>query len=366
MKFSVWDALSILVLIVLLIVGLVVFTIFANPTSSLNPFPPPTQPAGIVLPSATPTLVAMPATWTPVPNGSTTPPVGVSAISDTPTITGTLYVVSSGTPTGTITPTETITPTPTDTITGTLSATPTIPSWARTNTAVANIFASVTSQVINQTLTALPTNTPTPMENLGNATEKKGTKSNVWQKTNNNPTFLFNVTPAMFEYFWYFGRESDGTDIDPSTKEHTHRVAIHHNSKTMEFTPPAVSECGAYYLRIMVDYAVKSGNTITYSPSDWSTLFIFKYDDTPPVPPMYAITGISGAIRGIQNISGSPHFNWSGMNGGSPTNGILLAGDYIDYQYLERVGTSLMSLTSAAGSKTTMSTGVLTRRGFQY
>lgn len=351
MKFSVWDALTILALLLLFIVGILVFTIFANPTSGLNPFPPPTQPVAIVLPSQTPSPVAMPSTWTPVPNGSTTPSVGVSALSGTPTGTTTLYVVSSGTPTETITPTGTITPTSTDTITGTLSPTPTIPSSARTNTAVFNIFASVTSQSINQTLTALPTNTPTAMANLGNATEKKGTSSNVWQKTNDNPTFLFNVTPAMFEYFWYFGRESDGTDIDPITKEHTHRVAIHHDSKTIEFTPPAVSECGAYYLRMQVSYAVKTGKTITYNYSDWKTLFIFKYDDTPPVPPYYAITGISGALRGIQNISGSPHFNWSGVNGATPTHYILLAGDYIDYKFIDANGNPVEEPYQCSGIK---------------
>jgi hypothetical protein len=332
MKFSVWDALTILALLGLFIVGIIVFTIFANPTSGLNPFPPPTQPEAIVLPSQTPTLVAMPSTWTPVSYGSITPPVGEAALSGTPTLTTTLYVVSSGTPTATITPTGTITPigsitpTPTDTITGTLSPTATLPSWARTNTAVSNIFATATSRVINQTLTAMPTNTPTSMPNLGNATEKKGTKSNVWQKIVNNPTFLFNVTPAMFEYYWYFGRNSDGTDNTDA-----HRVAIHHDSKTLEFTPPAVTECGAYYLRIQVSYAIKTGKTITYSYSDWKTLFIFKYDDTPPDPPLYAITGISGAIRGIQNISGSPHFNWSGVNGANQAHYILPAGDYIGY-----------------------------------
>ncbi|MCX6053788.1 MAG: hypothetical protein NTZ74_02515 [Chloroflexi bacterium] len=43
----------------------------SNPFIALNPFPPPTLPVLIVIPSATPTLVEMPATWTP-----TIPPTG--------------------------------------------------------------------------------------------------------------------------------------------------------------------------------------------------------------------------------------------------------------------------------------------------
>jgi hypothetical protein len=83
---------------------------------------------------------------------------------------------------------------------------------------------------------------------------------------------------------------------------------------------------------MQVSYAVKTGKTITYSYSDWKTLFVFKYDNTPPVAPLYAITGITGALRGIQNISGSPHFNWSGMNGANAAGTILPVGDYIMYE----------------------------------
>ncbi len=112
MKFSVWDALSILALMGLCVVGIVVATIFANPASAFNPFPPPTLPASIVLPSDTPTPFYMPPTWTPEGGG---PKAIETVASQTPLPTSTGFVLPSFTPTFTITPspTETETPTPT-------------------------------------------------------------------------------------------------------------------------------------------------------------------------------------------------------------------------------------------------------------
>jgi hypothetical protein len=112
MKFSVWDALSILTLMGLCVVGIVVATIFANPASAFNPFPPPTLPASIVLPSNTPTAVFMPPTWTPVGFG---PKTLETVASQTPLPSATGFVLPSYTPTFTVTPspTETETPTPT-------------------------------------------------------------------------------------------------------------------------------------------------------------------------------------------------------------------------------------------------------------
>ncbi|MHC1740230.1 MAG: hypothetical protein AB9897_03880 [Anaerolineaceae bacterium] len=73
MKMNVWDILSVLVLVSAVIVIAIVLSIFANPTSSINPFPPPTTVPTIFIPSPTPTLVQLPATWTPVPQVSATP-----------------------------------------------------------------------------------------------------------------------------------------------------------------------------------------------------------------------------------------------------------------------------------------------------
>jgi hypothetical protein len=116
MKFSVWDALSILTLMGLCVVGIIVATIFSNPASAFNPFPPPTLPASIVLPSDTPTAFYMPPTWTPVGNNSNSMKL---ADSQTPLPTSTGFVLPSFTPTFTLTPTPTETETPTETFTPT-------------------------------------------------------------------------------------------------------------------------------------------------------------------------------------------------------------------------------------------------------
>jgi len=63
-------ALNILTVVTLLaIIGLafVALAIYSNPASPLNPFPPPTLPARIGIPTTTLTPILLPATWTPQP-----------------------------------------------------------------------------------------------------------------------------------------------------------------------------------------------------------------------------------------------------------------------------------------------------------
>jgi hypothetical protein len=69
----IWNILtgSVLIVIVILIGSMVL--IFSNPVIALNPFPPPTMPVLVILPSATPTNVFMPATWTPAAKPTETP-----------------------------------------------------------------------------------------------------------------------------------------------------------------------------------------------------------------------------------------------------------------------------------------------------
>lgn len=95
-----WSCLTVLVLLSVLAVTCVFLTIFSNPYSFLNPFPPPTLPPPVAFPSETPTnvVIALPATWTP----TVTPPVP---------------------PTETPVPTNTLPPTPTPL---TLTSTPTV------------------------------------------------------------------------------------------------------------------------------------------------------------------------------------------------------------------------------------------------
>jgi hypothetical protein len=325
LKLTIWDVLAILSVLAMVMIGIFYLQIMVNPYSAWNPFPPPTLPVAIVIPSDTPTMRVMPSTWTPTPLGWVPEtPGGIQPTSTgQPSPTGFILPTYTGTPTSTgtttTTPTRSQTPTATKTI---------IPAVARTSTAISNVFATATGASLNKTLTAMPTKTPTSMPNAKNVREKSGIQSNVWQKANSNPTFFFDVTPNMYEFYWYFERLKDGTSD-------TQRIAIRHDSKTVEFTPPPVTECGAYYLRIKIRYATKSGNTIIYSDSLWTTAFIFKYDRTPPVAPLYAIIGIKNAVRGIQNISGSPSFDWSGVNGADLAGTIWPEGDYIGFDLNE-------------------------------
>jgi hypothetical protein len=55
-----------LLILVLIIISLCVFgTIFINPNSSINPFRVPSLPTFVALPTSTPTMRSLPATWTP-------------------------------------------------------------------------------------------------------------------------------------------------------------------------------------------------------------------------------------------------------------------------------------------------------------
>ena len=67
--------------------------LFADPSNSLNPYPPPTLPAIIQLPTSTPTLVKFPATWTPTitstmaPTQTPSPIVAITTLPVNPTPT---------------------------------------------------------------------------------------------------------------------------------------------------------------------------------------------------------------------------------------------------------------------------------------
>lgn len=98
----IWNVLTALVLLAAILLAGVILSVFLNPYSAFNPFPPPTAPALLQLPTLTPTpLVIFEPTWTPVP-------------SLTPTATFTPR------PTETLIPTETPFPlfTPTEPATG--------------------------------------------------------------------------------------------------------------------------------------------------------------------------------------------------------------------------------------------------------
>lgn len=60
-----FDIFTLLVLVLIIISVCVFGTIFINPNSSLNPFRAPSLPTFIELPTLTPTMRSLPATWTP-------------------------------------------------------------------------------------------------------------------------------------------------------------------------------------------------------------------------------------------------------------------------------------------------------------
>ncbi len=101
------NILTVLILMTVMCITIVFLTIFINPYSGLNPFPPPTLPAAISFPTSTPTpRNVLPPTWTPLPT-------------DEPTLTFTPPPTSTATP---LPPTDTPFPlfTPSPTISGTV------------------------------------------------------------------------------------------------------------------------------------------------------------------------------------------------------------------------------------------------------
>lgn len=109
------NVLSVFVIVVWLIAVLVMLTVFVNPGSPVNPFPPLKLPTYVIIPSATVTLRSLPPTWTVTVYASTLQPSSTME----PTSTG--FVLPSFTPT----PTKTSTPTQTPTVTKTPTRTPT-------------------------------------------------------------------------------------------------------------------------------------------------------------------------------------------------------------------------------------------------
>lgn len=66
-KDSTWNILTILALAINLALVVSIIVIFNNPSSSLNPLPPPQLPEMLILPTATATGIHLPNTWTPTP-----------------------------------------------------------------------------------------------------------------------------------------------------------------------------------------------------------------------------------------------------------------------------------------------------------
>jgi hypothetical protein len=86
-KDSLWNWFSILVLLGAAGAVFVFYLIYQNPQSVFNPYPPPTMPAALALPTATETPPSLPATWTPEISATPQPnvtldPVGTEEMTD--------------------------------------------------------------------------------------------------------------------------------------------------------------------------------------------------------------------------------------------------------------------------------------------
>lgn len=86
---ALFNILTILIGLAILLVLVFTAIIFTNPNSALNPFAPPTIPPMIVLPSATATPLRIAATWTPTPTNIPTETPTPLPPTETPTITNT-------------------------------------------------------------------------------------------------------------------------------------------------------------------------------------------------------------------------------------------------------------------------------------
>lgn len=176
MKFKIWDILAIVLLLGTFAVGILVFQIYADPYGGLNPFPPPTLPSMLVLPTTTKTPLRLPATWTATLSEAEMK--GTGRPSSTPMATSTGFVLPSYTATNTNTPTPTLTFTPSKTptrtpvpptrtpdLTGTFAYFQTQISFGQTSTAAVQTANAVgtnvalTSSAATKTKAAQPTAT---------------------------------------------------------------------------------------------------------------------------------------------------------------------------------------------------------------
>jgi len=68
-----WNLLTIVMLAAVFVIIALTMFIYQDPQNGLNPFPPPTMPALIQLPTATATSLSLPPTWTPEVTETPTP-----------------------------------------------------------------------------------------------------------------------------------------------------------------------------------------------------------------------------------------------------------------------------------------------------
>jgi hypothetical protein len=137
---------------------------------------------------------------------------------------------------------------------------------------------------------------PTPPSG---ASETHGVKNNTWQKDHNMPTFTWDApTDALSgvdRYQLYFGTNPGGSTA--------HRTLTMANTRT--WTPQAGGvRTGTYYLRGRAKD--KAGNW-----SAWTTLFVYRFDNTPPNNPSQVEHEEKDVFSTVwQNYTRQADFSW--------------------------------------------------------
>lgn len=368
---TLWNILAILVLMAIAGTGVVYAQIFIDPQSPFNPFPPPTLPATLSIPSWTPTYRQLPATWTAtyIPqtitvtktlNKAWTPtvptvmggegsktPYAIPTWTRTPTITSTptITYTPSNTPIPSSTPHPTNTPRPTDNLTLTylaqMSIKNSLTAQAMTQQ-VAQIYQQQTFTAQTATAAFLPTSimwTQTSQVRTWTAQANQSASQTAAASTAQTQTAAS----------LYLTQTAAAIPPNPSGVVETSRGAT--SGQWQNFNDPTFR-----WNRVVgaVSYDVyfgplDNGESVTVNlpqsepyifytpapfnrPSDgetwylrirtcgpggfkqsWQTYFVFKYDTTLPTNPSLSSSG--GAVSGSwQKAASAPTFTWSGAS----------------------------------------------------
>lgn len=266
MKTSFWDTLSIILLAASLVMAAAFYYLYNHPDSSLNPYPPPTPAEVVVVPTITPSVIALPDIWTPLPAER---PEGTIDITEEPELV--LKAITN-------TPVLILPP---DNNQGTSVVTPS--RYTGLSLPTKNPF--------------LPTGEKEVDKNILTITAPIGVFNNTWQNIQSIPSFSWSTSKSMQEidhYLLYFGTKQNG------------KLSI--KTSNMHYSKAAVTS-GIYYFRLV---AVSPKGKIVGSPAS----FLFKYDDKPPSKPRNLKTDSSSDTE-------RPYFFWtestdthSGMIGG--------------------------------------------------
>jgi len=133
--------------------------------------------------------------------------------------------------------------------------------------------------------------------NPTSTTETGGSFSDIWQNTNNNPSFTWSGASsggggAVDGYSYYWGPSADGTSTSYTTQ-------------TAFYPPPALNP-SVNYLRVRT-------KDVAGNQADWTTLFTFKYDAEAPIDP--AIT-TSTPAPGAWGSDNTINVNWAAATDG--------------------------------------------------